>query len=171
MRAIVDTEDPEESSVLGTEGLTPENNAPENNVDLILPADGTPLPVEEYHPDPVHAFRLWQIFLDRVNPLTKIIHVPTLQPYVIEATTDPSKVPMHYQALLLSVYLMGVVSLNEQECYQILGMSHDQAMQKFTRGTKNALGRFDFLRNYDMAALQALVLYLVSPRVNACIQS
>jgi hypothetical protein len=157
MRQIVDTEDPEESSVLGTEGLTPENN-----VDLVLPPDNTPLSVEDYHPDPVHAFRLWQIFLDRVNPLTKIIHVPSLQPYVIEATTDPSKVPMHYHAVLMAVYLMAVISLSENECHQILGSPRDHALQKFTSGTKQALQRFDFLRNYDMAALQALVLFLVS---------
>lgn len=163
MRQIIDTEDPEESSVLGTEGLTPENN-----VDLVLPTDGTPFSAEDYHPDPVHAFRLWQIFLDRVNPLTKVVHVPTLQPYVIEATTDPSKVPMHYQALLLGVYLMAVVALNEQECHQILGMPRDQALQKFTLGTKQALQRFDFLRNYDMAALQALVLFLVSSPIKYC---
>jgi hypothetical protein len=157
MRQIVDTEDPEETSVLGTEGLTPEANG-----DLVLPSDGASLSVEDYHPNPVHAFRLWQIFLDRVNPLTKVIHVPTLQPYVIEATTDPSKVPMHYQAVLLAVYLMAVVALDDNECHQILGMPRDQALSKYTSGTKQALQRFDFLRNYDMAALQALVLFLVS---------
>lgn len=156
MRQIVDTEDPEESSALGTEGLTPDNNA-----DLIFPGDGSPPSIEEYHPDPVHAFRLWQIFLDRVNPLTKIIHVPSLQPYVIEATTDPSNVPLKYQALLFSIYLMATIALTDAECSQLLGIPRDQALQKFTSATRHALLRFDFLRNYDMATLQALLLFLV----------
>ena len=156
MRQIVDTEDPEESSALGTEGLTPDNNA-----ELLVPGDGSPPSVEENHPDPIHAFKLWQIFLDRVNPLTKIIHVPTLQPYVIEATTDPSHVPLKYQALLFSIYLMAIVSLDGAECYQLLGTTRDQALQKFTSATRHALLRSGFLRNYDMAIVQTLLLFLV----------
>lgn len=154
---MIDTEDPEECSDLGTEGLTLENNA-----DLAHASARTPKSVEDYHPDPVHAFQLWQIFLDRVNPLTKVIHVPTLQPYVIEATLNLNQVPMHYQALLLAVYLMGVVALTDSECNHILGMSRDQALQRFTTGTQHALHQFGFLKNYNMAALQALVLFLVS---------
>lgn len=156
MRHIVDSEDPEDASVLGADALTPDNNA-----DLLFPSDSSTPAVEDHHPDPVHAFRLWQIFLDRVNPITKIIHVPTLQPYVIEATTDPSSVPLNYQALLFSVYLMATISMTDAESQQLLGLPRDQALQRFTAGTKHALLRFDFLRNYDMAALQALVLFLV----------
>jgi hypothetical protein len=157
MRQIVDVEDPEESSALGTEGLTPENNA-----DLLFPGDGSPLAFEDQHPDPALAFRLWQIFLDRVNPLTKIIHVPSVQPYVIDATTDPSSVPLNHQALLFAIYLMAIIALSEVECNQLLGLSRDQALQKFTSATRSSLVRFDFLRNHDMATLQALVLFLVN---------
>ena len=156
MRHIVDTEDPEESSVLGTEGMTPENNG-----GLLIPDDRSSHSSEPQHPDPVQTFRLWQIFLDRVNPLTKIIHVPTLQPYIIEATTDPSNVPLHYQPLLFTVYLMATLSLSEAECHQLLGSSQALALQRFSSATRTALLRFDYLRNYDMAALQALVLFMV----------
>ncbi|KAI6784934.1 putative transcriptional regulatory protein-like protein [Emericellopsis cladophorae] len=156
MRHIVDTEDPEESSVLGTEGMTPEKNG-----DLLIPGDRSSQSGEPQHPDPVQTFRLWQIFLDRVNPLTKIIHVPTLQPYIVEATTDPSNVPLHYQALLFAVYLMATLSLSEAECHQLLGSSQALALQRFSSATRTALLRFDYLRNYDMAALQALVLFMI----------
>jgi len=155
MRTIIDTEDPEETSVLGTEGHTPDNSA-----DLLFPYDGTPLSPEILHPDPVHAFRLWQIFLDRVNPLTKIVHVPSLQPYLIDITTDPSSVPLNYQALFFSIYLMATISLLDHECVQLLGMSHEQAIQRFAKGTRQALIKHDFLRNHDMSVMQALVFFL-----------
>uniref|UniRef100_A0A8H7NKJ5 Zn(2)-C6 fungal-type domain-containing protein n=1 Tax=Bionectria ochroleuca TaxID=29856 RepID=A0A8H7NKJ5_BIOOC len=157
MREIVDADDPEGSSVLGTEGHTPENNA-----DVLLLSDSSSANPEDYQPDPVQAFRLWQIFLDRVNPLTKIVHVPTLQPYVIEATSDSSGVPLNYQALLLSVYLLASIALQDSECMQLIGISRDQAVQRFTAGTKQALIKLDFLRNSDMASIQALVLFLYS---------
>lgn len=156
MKEIVDTDEPEESSTLGSEDLSPDTQ-----IDLLLPSDAANAPIEELQPDPVHAFRLWQLFLDRVNPLTKVIHVPTLQPYVMEAATNMNNIPFNYQALLFSIFTMAVVSLSEVESVQLLGMSRDDALRKFTMGTKVALTKFDFMRNYDMAALQALLLYSV----------
>lgn len=156
MRDIVDTDDPEDSSVLGSEDLTPENHT-----DLFFPGDASTANLEELQPDPVHVFRLWQLFLDRVNPLTKIIHVPTLQPYVMEAATNMSNIPLNYQALLFAIFNMAAVSLTDVECIQMLGMSREHAVKRFTAGTKIALNRFNFLKHYHMAALQALVLHLV----------
>lgn len=157
MRDIVDTDDPDESSVLGSEDLSPDYNT-----DLLLPAKASTRTIEDLQPDPVHIFRLWQLFLDRVNPLTKVIHVPTLQPYVMEAATNMDNIPLNYQALLFSVFTMAVVALSEVEAVQMLGVSRDEALQKFSLGTKIALNKFNFLKNHDMAALQSLLLYLVS---------
>ncbi|POR35868.1 Putative transcriptional regulatory protein [Tolypocladium paradoxum] len=157
MRDIVETEDPEDSSILGSEDLTPDNNT-----DLFFPGDLSTANIEDLQPDPIHGFKLWQLFLDRVNPLTKVIHAPTVHPYVMEAATNMSNVPIHYQALLFSIYTMAVLSLSDTECIQMFGVSRDTALQKFTAGTKVALIRFNFLKNYNMSALQALVLYLYS---------
>jgi hypothetical protein len=156
MRSIIDTEDPEETSVLGTEGLTPDNNA-----DILFSHDGSPAATDDLHPDPVHSFRLWQIFLDRVNPIIKIVHVPTLQPRLIEITTDHSNVALNYQALFFGIYLMASISLLDHESMQLLGMSREQAIRKFALGLKQSLVKADFLRNHDMVTLQALTFFLV----------
>ncbi|KAK7420845.1 hypothetical protein QQZ08_010246 [Neonectria magnoliae] len=157
MRDIVDTDDPEECSVLGSDDLSPDPN-----VDLLLPSDGPTRSIEDLQPDPVHIFRLWQLFLDRVNPLMKVIHVPSVQPYVMDAATNMDSIPVVYQALLFSVFTMAVVSLSEPEAIQMLGSTRDDAIRRFTMGTKVALQKFNFLKNYDMIALQALLLYLFS---------
>ena len=156
MRDIVETEDPEDSSVLGCEKPTPDNNS-----DLFFSADLSTAKLEDLTPDPIRGFKLWQVFLDRVNPLTKVIHVPTVQPYVMEATTNMGRLPLHAQALLFSIYNMGALSLTDAECIQMFDITRETAMQKFTAGTKVALIRFNFLENYDMNALQALFLFLV----------
>ncbi|KAM4066389.1 fungal specific transcription factor [Hirsutella rhossiliensis] len=157
MRDIVETDDPEDSSILGSEDLTPDNNT-----DLFFPGNLATVNLDDLQPDPIHGFKLWQLFLDRVNPLTKVIHAPTVQPYVMEAATSIRNVPLHCQALLFSIYNMAVISLSEAECVQTFGFSRDQAIQRFTAGTKAALSRFNFLKNYNMSVLQALVLYLYS---------
>lgn len=174
MKQIIDTDDPDES--VGPDAPTPDHAA--DTTDLLFPGYCTPGSIDQFHPEPVHALRLWQIFLDRVNPLTKIIHVPSLQPHLVEAATDPNAVPIKYQALLFSIYLMASIALSEDECAQVLGVSKHEAIRKFTSATRHALIQFDFLRNYDMASLQALVFFLVcftppepSPLTGNCFSS
>lgn len=157
MRDIVETEDPEDSSILGSDDLTPDNNA-----DLFFPSDLATANTDDLQPDPIDSFKLWQLFLDRVNPLTKVIHAPTVQALVMQAATGMANLPLHRQVFLFSIYNMAALSLSEAECVQMLGISRETALQKFTAGTKAALMRFNFLKNYKMSALQALVLYLHS---------
>ncbi|KAH8177036.1 fungal specific transcription factor domain-containing protein [Sarocladium implicatum] len=156
IKEIVDTEEPDESSMADSERTSPENNS-----DLLLGVgEATSNDIQDLQPDPVHAFRLWQLFLDRVNPLLKVVHIPTLQPYVMEGAVNIGNIPLNYQALLFSIYTISAMSLSDGEAPQLLGMAREEAIQRFTKGMKIALNLFDFMKNYDMAALQALVLYV-----------
>lgn len=157
MRDIVETEDPEDSSILGSEEPTPENNS-----DLFFPGDLSTANIEDLVPEPIHAFKLWQLFLDRVNPLFKVVHVPTIQPVVLEGAISMTSLPHHQQALLFSIYTTAALSLSESESIQALDMSREAAVQRFLSGTKVALIRFNFLKNYNMTALQALIHFIHS---------
>lgn len=152
----METEDPEDSSILGSEELTPENNT-----DLFFPGDLSVANIEDLQPDPIHAFKLWQLFLERVNPLFKVVHVPTAQPMVMDGATNIAALPHHQQALVFSIYAMAALSLSDSESVQLLGMSRESAIQKFLAGTKVSLIRFNFLKNYNMTALQALIHFMV----------
>ncbi|KAJ2978768.1 hypothetical protein NUW58_g7389 [Xylaria curta] len=155
MRNLIDDDDQESES--STVGLSPDNNA-----DLFLGVEDPAVDLQELQPDLVNAFRLWQLFVERVNPLTKVIHVPSLQSYVVEAAADINKVPLPYQALLFSIYTMTVISLTGQETIGLLGLTREDALNRFTRGTKLALTRANFLKNYNMTIIQALALYMLS---------
>ncbi|AEO63002.1 uncharacterized protein THITE_2107846 [Thermothielavioides terrestris NRRL 8126] len=154
MREIVDSED---SDDFGSEAITPDENS-----DLILGGDSPGAKVEDLWPEAAHMLRLWQIFLDRVNPLTKAIHVPTLQPYVAEAANGPQNVPKNIEALMFSIFLMAAVSLTPEECRGLLGYSREEAVQRYSSGVRLSLQRIGFLRSHDLPTLQALVLYLIS---------
>ncbi|KAI3323300.1 hypothetical protein HD806DRAFT_498754 [Xylariaceae sp. AK1471] len=138
-----------------------DSQTPDYNTGLMLgeSSDGN---VEDFRPSAAQAFRLWQTFLERVNPLTKVIHVPSLQPKLVEATTDPTSIPKNVEALLFSIYVMAVVSLSERECQQQLGCTKDEAYQRFSTGCRIALMRIGIMKTYDLVVLQALVLYLFS---------
>ncbi|KAH8157930.1 hypothetical protein CIB48_g10309 [Xylaria polymorpha] len=74
MREILDDDETMEDYCTPSDSRTPENYT-----SLVL-SEGTDGNVEDYRPSPAHAFRLWQTFLEKVNPLTKVIHVPSVQP-------------------------------------------------------------------------------------------
>ncbi|KPM38866.1 hypothetical protein AK830_g7704 [Neonectria ditissima] len=157
MRDIISTDDDPDANDLGSEDLTRDHN-----LDLFLPGDTNTGTIEGLQPEPVHVFKLWQIYLDRVNPLNKVIHVPSVQPHVMQAAANMAGVPLNYQALLFSIFTMAVVSLTEMESVQLLGTSREYYLRKFTAGTKVTLTKFNYLRNYDMVILQSLLLYLLS---------
>ena len=93
--------------------------------------------------------------------MTNIVHVPSVQPLVIEAMVDIRVVPLHGQALLFSIYLMGVVSLTKAEHIAMFSTPKGISLRRYTLGAKASLVRFDFVRNENMAILQALILYPV----------
>ncbi|KAF3063909.1 hypothetical protein GL218_02305 [Daldinia childiae] len=128
---------------------------------LIL-SDTSNTDLEELHPQPAHVFRLWQIFIERVNPITKVIHVPTVQPLLVEAAASRANIPKNAEALLFSIYLMATVALTEDECLERFGYTKDVAYTRFSKGCRSALMRIGILKNYDLVVLQALVLYLFS---------
>lgn len=138
-----------------------DSRTPEQNTTLML-SESTDANVEEYRPSPVHAFRLWQTFLEKVNPLTKVVHVPSVQPKLVEATANPSSIPKNVDALLFSIYAVAVAALDEKECRQQLGCSKEEAYKRFSTGCRIALIRIGIMNTYDLVVLQALVLYFVS---------
>lgn len=155
MREILDADATEEQSP-----FIPDAPTPDDNVDLLL-NDFSAIDLDDVVPAPVQIFRLWQVFLERVNPLTKLVHVPTLQPTVIEAAASHRNVAHNTQALLFAIYLLAAVSMTATESLQMLDMTRDEAIKKFTAGVKSSLTKLNFLKHYDLITLQALVLYLV----------
>lgn len=73
-------------------------------------------------------------------------------------------VPIEYQALLYSIYAMAVISMSEQECFDLLGHSRDTMLKHYGGSTKRALMKYNHRENYTMITLQTLILYLVSIR-------
>ncbi|KAF3797944.1 hypothetical protein GCG54_00007998, partial [Colletotrichum gloeosporioides] len=96
-------------------------------------------------PSPAVAFKLWQTFLDRLNPFTKVIHMPSLQPFVVEATNGPHCLSSNIMSLMLSIFLMAVNSMTEDECDNSLGIPKESATVTFSAATQQALRRLDFI--------------------------
>lgn len=106
-------------------------------------------------------FRLWQYFLDSVNPVLKIIHAPTLQQKILNAVDNLQDVPKNLEALLFSIYTISVASMSSVECISMFAHDRSSLLMQFRSATQQALIDADFLRCTDLTILQALVLFLV----------
>ncbi|KKA30563.1 hypothetical protein TD95_005384 [Thielaviopsis punctulata] len=158
MRKIIDTEE----SGSAEDSLGSESASPDELTDLMM-ADYSNMSIQDVQPEPVQMFRLWQIFLDRINPLTKIVHVPTIQRYIVDAASYSSaSLPANYQPLVFAIFNVAVYALSNSECQQMLGMSRDEAMKKYSHGVRTALSNVNFMRTYDIPILQGISLYMLS---------
>ncbi len=116
------------------------------------------------HPEPVHIFRLWQIYLDNVNPLLKVTHTPSLQGRIVDAISNMTNISPNLEALMFSIYCMAVQSFTHEsdKCQAIFGSAQEDLLTRFRFGCQQALLNCGFLRTDDRDCLTALYLYLVS---------
>jgi hypothetical protein len=113
-------------------------------------------------PDHVQIFKLWQIYLDDVNPLLKVTHTPTLQARLINATGNLKNLEPNLEALMFGIYCVAVMSLTEAGCVDMFGCERELLMQRYRFGCQQALLKCRFLQSDNRDCLTALFLYLVS---------
>lgn len=121
----------------------------------------TTVELSTLHPEPAHLFRLWQVYLDNVNPLLKVTHTPTLQGRIVEAASNLKDTPPTLEALMFGIYCVAVLSLDEEECQAMFKQSKLQLSTRFQFGCQQALVNSQFLRTASRDCLTALYLYLV----------
>lgn len=139
---------------------TPE--MPSEPSDLLFGTPRSSNDVHCLHPRPVQIFKLWQTYLDNVNPLVKIFHTPTTQQLILNATGNLENVPKNLEALMFGIYCCVLVSLSDAECDAIMGEGKSTVLRRFRSGCQQALINASFLKSSDMMVLQALVLLLLS---------
>lgn len=113
------------------------------------------------HPPTIHIFRLWQIYIDNINPLLKITHAPTVQGKIVEATSQLDRAPKNIEALMFAIYLMAVTSLEDFDVQRRFGEPKQELLGRYFSALQQALLNAGFMRNHDFYSLQAYVLYLV----------
>ncbi|CRG84221.1 hypothetical protein PISL3812_01536 [Talaromyces islandicus] len=116
------------------------------------------------HPPPEHIRQLWETFVENVDPVTKVFHVPTVKPAIEKAVANTATIPRGFEALMFSIYSAAVMSLKDDECKQKFGEARRDLLSRYIRSTKSALSRAKFMGTSNLVVLQALVLHLLSVR-------
>ncbi|RAK74434.1 uncharacterized protein BO72DRAFT_202083 [Aspergillus fijiensis CBS 313.89] len=136
----------------------------QNNDHLLFGAPVGTVDLSASHPSQVHIFRLWQVYLDQVNPLLKVTHTPTLQTRIIDAASDIANISPTLEALMFSIYCVSLSSLSGEQCSVLFGAAKKELLTGYQFACQQALRDCGILRSSDRECLTALYLYLVSIR-------
>ncbi|KAE8312527.1 hypothetical protein BDV41DRAFT_577715 [Aspergillus transmontanensis] len=117
------------------------------------------------HPEPRDALQLWAIYVKNVDPVAKILHIPTAQSAIIATILDPKNAGKSMSALTFAIYFAALTSMNEQDAAD-LSLNRVQLLEHFKSGLSHILVGTELLNQPDMPALQALAIFLTSLRVH-----
>ncbi|KAL9589931.1 MAG: hypothetical protein Q9203_001250 [Teloschistes exilis] len=118
------------------------------------------------HPSPMRIEILSMIYMTNVDPMSKILHKPTLRKFISGAKDHIDTMPgvSKMQALMFAIYFAAVTSLTPDECMAQFGDHKQQLLDRYRFGTEQALIQANLLVSMEMVPLQALVIYLMCLR-------
>ena len=133
-----------------------------NDDHLLFGLQKSAIELSTLHPKPAQIFRLWQIYLENVNPLLKVTHSPTLQGRIVDAVSNMANISSTLEALMFSIYCTAILSLVPDDVQAMFGLSKEDLLSRFQFGCRQALLKCGVLQSCDRDCLTALFLYLVS---------
>ncbi|KXL44297.1 hypothetical protein M433DRAFT_109311 [Acidomyces richmondensis BFW] len=136
----------------------------ESGNDLLFGSRKGTVDVSSFHPGQAQIFKLWQLYLENVDPLLKITHTPTLQSRIIDATSNICNISHSLHALMFAIYCIVILSLDEGYCLATFGSCKRDLLNTYQFGCQQALLNCQFMRSSNREILTALLLFLLSIR-------
>lgn len=118
------------------------------------------------HPSVQNARMFWEIYKENVDPLVKVLHIPTFEPVLVDAIANPEKVSKSLEPLMFAIYYGAVTSMMPKECLERCGEDRHTLLHRYRFGLEQGLARANFLFCDEMIILQAFVVFLILLRRN-----
>lgn len=116
------------------------------------------LDFKSLYPDRYQATQLWQTFLCRVEPVIKVLHVPTTQPRIFAAISRPDSVKSDIHCLLFAVYFAATTAMLSDDP---TNENIHADLQRYQQGIELSIYNSSFLESPTISSLQAMSIYLV----------
>ncbi|OQU97892.1 Fungal specific transcription factor domain-containing protein isoform 2 [Cladophialophora immunda] len=131
---------------------------------LDMPSD-----VLKFYPDAQLALRLWNVYVKSVDPVLKILHVPTVQTTVVETILDPRSAQSSTVALTFAIYYAAVTALlHDDKNNEPVRLPCDgpTLLKRYKGCLDRLLTVNDLLIRPEMTSLQALAIYVTCLRAH-----
>ncbi|GAW19256.1 hypothetical protein ANO14919_087410 [Xylariales sp. No.14919] len=116
--------------------------------------------IRDLYPSQHQFSLLWQTYLDNIQPITMILHVPSASIQLAEATKSPDCTSRDSEVLLFAVMASALVSITDDECQRKLCEERSTLLSRYRLGCEMALVNAKFLTSPNFAVLQAYTVYL-----------
>lgn len=118
----------------------------------------------DIHPNHDEALKLWDVYVQNVEALCKVLHIPTISQMVDTVSQKPSSASKGDECLLFSVYYFAVFSMSDADCLRTLNKPKSGLISKYRGAVLQALVNAAWLKTTSLRVLQAYVLFLVAAR-------
>lgn len=112
-------------------------------------------------PDAQLALRLWTTYINQVDPVLKILHIPTTHSTIIATVLEPKSATPSQLALVFAICFAAVTSFDGRETADLAPDDSRVLLGRFKTGLNQALMQADFLNRPELLALQALAIFVV----------
>ncbi|KAI9888517.1 MAG: hypothetical protein M1814_006851 [Vezdaea aestivalis] len=143
---------------------TPDNSADEGHHEFMFSYSSTVINMRAFHPKESYQKILWDAYKTNVEPLVKLVHLPTFEPEFRRALQDLDHVSKPMEAMVFAIYFSAVTSMAEEDCRHQLGDVKQKLLEKYKFALEQALSRAGFLSTQSYTTLSAFVLFLIASR-------
>lgn len=121
----------------------------------------TKIDLSASHPPPALVFTLWKIYLLNVDPVVKVLHAPTMQRLILEASKDLSNIPRPLECLMFAIYSAAVNSMDDVSCFATMNESKTTLAARYQVQCEHALRNADLFSSFDLTIVQAYFIFIV----------
>ncbi|KAI1323390.1 fungal-specific transcription factor domain-containing protein [Xylariaceae sp. FL0255] len=161
------TDESDESSEDEGSPLPPVHPQPDQHFDhhgFIFGYSSSEVDLRKLHPLPSQQQFYWQIFRENVDPLVKILHVPTMNKLISELRTNMNSITPGHEALMFTVYFAAIISMEAEDVLTNFGAEKTELVARYRFASEQALAKAGFLNTSELVVVQALMLFIVVVR-------
>lgn len=113
------------------------------------------------HPLPSQIPFFWSTYVENVDPLTKLFHVPTMNVAIRELqATKCENLNSSMEVALFSIYYSVISSMSQSEVEANFDSDKTMLLTRYRFGVEQALAKADLLTSTEIVTVQAFVLFL-----------
>lgn len=157
------------------EGYNHDKTSPDEGTLMGLPAAlavhaisgamlGSTQSLTDLHPTYEEAAKLWQAYVKNVDPLCKILHVPTVAKMFDAVSEQPAAASKNDECLMFVIYYFAVFSMSDADCLREFSTPRAQLLPRYQTTVIQALVNASWLKTIAMPILQAYTLFLIALR-------
>ncbi|KAF7553755.1 hypothetical protein G7Z17_g3417 [Cylindrodendrum hubeiense] len=157
-------EESDESDYEATPDLSPASVPPIDHHAFILGYRSADVNLAKCYPLPSHVPFLWSVYQENVEPLVKLVHVPSMEELFRSVRRNQSQLTPGQEALVFAIYYAAINSLDAEEVQTNLGATKEEILTQYRFAVEQALAKANFLHASDFTVIQAFTIFLVVVR-------